>query len=759
MHVTFDADQLKTRLKPITDGILRVTVMPATSQPRFPSWNPALAEEHFGHQSLEVDGERARCGPLEARHDRGRLAFSYQGEAFACDLETPSFSPRTLEQCRGLFARPDDSLPENARLAGRLAKQMLEHEGYFGFGQRNQPVERSRYTSTNWTKDPEWGHTRKTDPTYQAHPTFLTVSRGFCWGLFLQSTFYSRFDHGETTEQTMVIEALGGQLDYFLFYGKTPAEVVERLTRLTGRPMLVPQWALGYHQSRWGYQAADELLELAREFRDRELPIDVLHLDIDYMDGYRSFSFHPQRFAGPAELTAELAEQGIRAVTIIDPGIKHDLSSGYATARTGAHQDMFLTDATGAPYIGYCWPDAAMFPDFARPEVRQWWGEQHQGHVEAGIAGIWNDMNEPAIFDRPFSAGLAGHLPMPLGLECGPADERTNQAELHNLYGSQMAQATFEGLRRLRPGLRPWVLTRSAFTGAQQHAISWMGDNSSWWDHLELSIPLLASMGLGGFAHVGVDVGGFFGDCEAELYARWIEMAPFYPFMRTHSAHGTRRQEPWSFGRETEAIARAAIQLRYRLLPYLYSLNHQAHASGEPLMRPLMFDFPWDRRSWFQDDQFMCGPHLMVAPVVKRGQRHRAVYFPPGQWFDFYTGKAYEGGSAVAVEAPLGRAPLFARAGAVVPLGQLRQHTGQPLTELTYHLFPGQGEFTLWEDDGQSWQAPTAATRLVAGPHEFVLEARRGDYQPGPRRVRVERLGQLLAEFDDDGSQRSIPLS
>ncbi|MGE0495515.1 MAG: TIM-barrel domain-containing protein [Vulcanimicrobiota bacterium] len=758
MHVVFDARAIKTRLNPITEGILRITVTPNSQPPRFPSWNPARSDDQFEDLAFESDGDRLRLNELEVVHSEGRLAFSWRGQAFACDLETPVFEPRRLEDCRGLFARSDDELPQNARLGGRLVKQMLGHEGYFGFGQRNQPVERSRYTSTNWTKDPEWGHTRKTDPTYQAHPTFLVVSQGFCWGFFLQSTFYSRFDHGETSAHTMRIETLGGQLDYYLFYTETPAGIVELLTRLTGRPMLVPLWALGYHQSRWGYQAADELLELAAEFRRRQLPIDVLHLDIDYMDGYRSFSFHPERFAEPATLTEKMARQGIRAVTIIDPGIKHDLSSGYATARTGAHQNMFLTDATGAPYIGYCWPDAAMFPDFSRPEVRHWWGEQHRGHVEAGIAGIWNDMNEPAIFDRPFSAGLAGHLPMPLALECGPAAERTNQAELHNLYGSQMAQATFEGLRRLRPHLRPWVLTRSAFTGAQQHAISWMGDNSSWWEHLEQSIPLLASMGLGGFAHVGVDVGGFFGDCEAELFARWLEVAPFYPFMRTHSAFGTLRQEPWSFGEDTEAIAREAIGLRYRLLPYLYSLNHQAHSTGEPLMRPLMFDFPWDRRSWFQDDQFMCGPHLMVAPVVKRGQRHRAVYFPPGQWFDFYTGAAYEGGAAVAVEAPLGRAPLFARAGAMVPMGPVRQHTGQPLTELTYHVFPGQGEFTLWEDDGESWQAPTASTRLVVSPSELLIEARRGDYTPPPRQVRVEKLGQLVAEFEDDGGRRAISL-
>lgn len=659
--------------------------------------------------------------------------FHYRGRAFARLLAAPELAVVDAQGCKGLGFQSGDSLPEPAstRVSLRLEKGA---GGYFGFGQKTVGLERSGHEFVYWNTDAAHGHTRNTDPLYQSHPVFLVIEEDFCWGMFLNSTFWSRIDAGKTDPTQLVLETLGGQLELIVMAGETPAAVVDRLTALTGRPLKVPVWALGYHQSRWGYKSSEELATLAAEFKTRDIPLEVLHFDIDYMEGFRSFTFSKERFPDPAELIGKL---GCRVVTIVDPGIKHEFDSGYEVSREGAQSGYFLTDKGGAPYVGYCWPDAAMFPDFSRPEVRRWWGDLYSFYLDRGVAGIWIDMNEPAIFDRPFSEGLAGHQPLPLATTQA---EGSTHAEMHNLYGLQMSQATFEGLRRLRPDLRPWVLTRSTFVGGQQYAASWMGDNTSWWEHLEQSVAQLASMGLVGSPHVGVDIGGFFGDCDPELYARWIELGVFYPFMRTHTALGTRAQEPWSFGPEVEEIARETIRFRYRLLPYLHHLSLLCHETGAPLMRPLCYQYPHDRRSWHVDDQFLLGEGLMVCPITRRGHRERLVYFPPGDWLDFFSGRRYRGRAVI--DAPLGRAPLFLKAGSVICLGNQRRNSDEPLTELTWIVAPGRDyNLDLRQDDGLTWEAEEWSWPVRLRGNRVEFGARRGDGPATPVAFRFQWLG------------------
>ncbi|HVA89092.1 MAG TPA: TIM-barrel domain-containing protein, partial [Chloroflexota bacterium] len=504
-----------------------------------------------------------------ARQD-GLVTFTNQaGQSFARDV-----APLTCENGSPSPARPADS---NVL---RIAKAMAADEVYLGFGQRIGLPDRRGRIVTNWTSDPTHGHHRGMDNLYQAHPVFLAQRPGLAWGLFLHSTWLSRFDVGATHQDTLEILTHGYELDYYLLYGPSPAEVVERLTGLVGRPALPPLWSLGYHQSRWGYDSAKKALALANGFRDRALPLDAIHLDIDYMRGYRDFTWDPARFPDPPALIAALRAQQVRVVTIIDPGVKYDLDAGYAPADQGLAQDVFVRTADGTPLTGYCWPDAALFPDFTRAATRAWWGACHRDLVEAGVAGIWNDMNEPSIFERPFSEGGGEQVPMPPDTPLGEAGERTTPAEAHNIYGLLMCRATYEGLRALRPDQRPWVLTRSGYTGLQRYAVAWMGDNHSWWEHLEASVTQLAGMGLSGIPHVGVDIGGYFENASGELYARWIALGAFYPFMRTHSMIGVADQEPWAFGPRVEAVARQFINLRYRLLPYLYTLAHLASRTG-----------------------------------------------------------------------------------------------------------------------------------------------------------------------------------
>jgi len=698
----------------------------------------------------------------------GTLKFERDGHLFAEDAAPLGWAAASLDAST-MRVREGDVLPEGrASEEAQLFKALRDDESYYGFGQRTGMLERRGRLFSNWTFDPDWGHGRHQSNFYQAHPAFVAVRTGLAWGMFLDSSYYSQFDVGYTDWNTLRVTTHGSEGGYYVFTGPTPKDVVAQLTRLTGRPFMPPLWALGYHQSRWGYDHEAQMRGLAREFRARDIPLDVLHFDIDYMDGYRDFTWHPERFPDPEALLADLKEEGVRAVTILDPGVKNDLGNGYDTADDGLDKGVFITHPDGSLFSGYCWPDEALFPDYTREDVRAWWGEQlTDSHTDTGVAGVWVDMNEPAIFDRPFSEGISQQAPMPLANPQGGEGERTVHAEVHNLYGHLMSRATYEGLLENRPDARPWVLTRSAFVGTQRYAASWMGDNSSWWEHLEMSVTQLASMSLLGVAWSGVDIGGFFENANPELYARWTQLGTFYPFMRTHTCAGTHAQEPWSFGEETEGIARRAIEWRYRLLPYLYSLAFEAHGEGTPVFRPLVFDFPDDETARHVGDQAMVGPHLLVAPVTRPGVRQRAVYLPEGTWFDLWTGEQLGAGYRM-VDAPLEKIPVFVRGGAVLPLGNVRQSTGEPLTELTLRVYPrlgalaptlrsalrnapsgadlaGESSFTLTEDAGDGFgfeRGEVARTHVSVAQTEggvrVEVSAREGSFNPSARRVILE---------------------
>lgn len=780
VDIVFENGRL--RLTAPFEGAVRVRFTPGERFAPRRSWDVVAPDEELKPVpfQLEEDSDQIVLSMppvrvLVSRQDGQTRFLTPSGEEFAADIAPIHWSQSDLrdasddmaaeqdELVKGLDEH-DESLRQRSMTEVRARKAAPPEEIYYGFGQRIGLLDRRGRKLANWTIDPEMGHSRGHDNLYQAHPTFLALRPGLAWGCFLHSTWYSQFDVGADDWNTLAFRTFGGELDYYVFFGPTPAGVIEKLTRLTGRPFLPPLWALGYHQSRWGYMNQEEIREIAREFDERQIPLDVIHFDIDYMHGYRDFTWDPERFPDPKGLIAELKERGLRAVAIIDPGVKHDLGGGYKIADEGITQNMFIKNADETPFVGYCWPDAALFPDFAREDVRRWWGQLHKGHIEAGVDGIWNDMNEPAIFDRPFSEGFSKQKPMSLGTPQGAAEEQTVHAETHNLYGLQMGQATYKGLSKLRPNHRPWILSRSGYTGLQRYAAAWMGDNNSWWEHLEASLPQLTSMGLSGVPHVGVDVGGFFGNSSAELYTRWIQLGTFYPFMRTHTAAGTNRQEPWSFGPEVEEIARQYIRLRYRLLPYLYTLAHHAHSTGAPILRPMMYDFPDEPTVYHLHDQVMFGPQLLVAPIYHPGRTHRIVYLPNGRWYDFWTGKAVDGGQALAAHAPIDRIPVFVRGGAILTLGNERNSTAEPITELTLALYPdGESEWSLLEDDGETLayqQGQVAETAITMAQTQSRLNIsvgpRRGAFEPHSRTVGIRaHLEQRPEVVVQDGEEQS----
>lgn len=633
-------------------------------------------------------------------------------------------------------------------------KLMPPDEHYYGFGERTSLLDKRSRRYTCWNVDPvdrHEDHGPGTDTMYQSIPFFLALRpRVGGFGLFFNNTYQTVFDMGQSFLDQYSILASGGELDYYLIYGPSPRQIVENYTALTGRMSLPPRWALGYQQCRWSYFPEAQVREIAAGLRANRLPADVIHLDIDYMDGYRVFTWDKNHFPNPSKLIADLAEDGFQVVTILDPGVKYDPNSDYEVYNQGEAKDYFVRKPDGEVFHGFVWPDDSVFPDFVRPEVREWWGGLHKELLEAGIKGIWNDMNEPAISDRPFSEnGLKIDFPMDSLL--GSPEERVTNAEIHNMYGYLEDVATYQGLRKLQPDTRPFLLTRSGYAGIQKMAAVWTGDNTAVWEHLEMAMPQLANLGLSGISFTGTDIGGFAGAGSGELWARWIELGAFYPFARGHSALGTSQKEPWVFGEEVTTIVRKYLELRYRLLPYIYNLFEESTRSGVPIMRPLLYHFWQDPATLELHDQVMLGEGLMLAPVYRPGQEYRHVYFPEATWYDFWTGGPVTERHLLAY-APLDHLPLYAKGGSIIPFGPVIQHTGErPLDQLTLQVYlddQGQAQGYLYEDDGISFgyergeHCRTIYRAVTAGAGKVKLTAHReGAFQPPARPVEIKIFG------------------
>ncbi len=621
----------------------------------------------------------------------------------------------------------------------RVYKRRPPTERYFGCGERTGGLEKTDSHQVFWNTDPPVEHTASLNNLYVSIPFLLALDRGAAWGLFLDNPGRVEFDLAREHPGRAWFGADCGDLVYYVFAGPTPAAVLDRYTELTGRTPLPPLWALGNHQSRWGYKTADEVRAIAREFRARDLPCDALYLDIDYMDGYRVFTWDRERFPDPAGLVAELAAQGFHVVTIVDPGVKVD--EGYAVYREGRDADLYCKTFLGAEYHNVVWPGTCAFPDFTNPRARDWWGEQHRALLDAGVAGIWCDMDEPTVF-IPTPATLPPDVAHP-----GGGTPRLH-AQVHNLYGLLMARATREGLARLRPDRRPFVITRSGYAGLQRDALHWTGDNSSWWEHVWMSMPQLQNLGLSGLAWVGTDIGGYAGHATGELLTRWVELGIFQPFCRNHAAWNTRPQEPWAFGEPYEGHIRKLLQLRQRLIPYLYSLFDECHRTGAPILRPLLFAYPDDATTYNADDEFLLGDALLVAPIARPGVEHRVVYLPRGAWFHYWSGQRFDGPAHVLARAPLGEPAIYLRANHPLPLWPAMRHVAErPPDPLSLLLFPaaGEGATSLYEDAGDGYEhergayarrrlacATTATTVTV------TLDAQEGAYQPP--RTQVELL-------------------
>lgn len=667
------------------DGVFRVRMAPDGRFASLPSWavvappqaTAVAIREDERHVLLQADGVRVsiRKSPLlvEFHDTAGNVLF-----ADAPELPMASNGTRV-----------------------RTWKRMPADEHYYGLGDKAGPLDRRGRSFSHWNTD-AFGWQGTTDPLYKTIPFFIGLRKGRAYGVFLDNTWWSSFDFGKESDALLSFGAEGGELDYYFIAGPGPARVIERYTALTGRTPLPPLWALGFQQSRFTYTPEARVREVARLLRAKKIPADTLYLDIDYQQGNAPFTVNRALFPTFERMIADLRADGFRTVLITDLHIKQDPGKGYAPYDSGIAGDMFVRYPDGSRYVGQVWPGASVFPDFTLARVRAWWGGLYRDFAAMGAAGYWNDMNEPSVFATPSKT-------MPLDVVHRLDDGSTlDHRAIHNVYGMQNARATYEGLLKLQPGQRPFVLTRAAYAGTQRYAATWTGDNSATWHHLAQSTPNLLNLGLSGYALAGDDIGGFTGSPPADLATRWYQLGAFNPVFRSHAAVGTRDHEPWADGPEHEAIRKRYIELRYRLLPYLYTLAEETSRNGMPLMRPLFLHYAQAEAFYGNDRDFLLGPDLLVAPVVSETRDAHVVTLPPGEWYDYWTGSRVAGkDNRIESHPRLQDVPLYVRAGAIVPMQPLVQHTGEtPRGPLELHAWlpspasrePCRG--ALYQDDG-----------------------------------------------------------
>ncbi|MFE7336425.1 glycoside hydrolase family 31 protein [Streptomyces griseus] len=577
-----------------------------------------------------------------------------------------------------------------------------------------------------WNTDPGGRFGPQDDPLYLTMPVQVVVSDAGTHLAFHDNSWAGRVvlregeegaGSGHDRPGTCEVRMEGGPLRCWVVAG-TPARVLQGWTALTGAPALPPSWALGPQHARWGFDGEREVRRVAAGYRERGLPLSVLHLDIDHFDGHRVFTVDRERFPGLPALAKELREDGVRLVSIVDPAVKAEPGDAvFDAGRSVGERGAYVRDARGRVVVGEVWPGASVYPDFTDPLVRDWWGSLYEERLAQGFSGIWHDMNEPvsfAAFGDPSLPRSARHA-----LEGAGGDHR----EAHNVYALAMARAGYEGLLRFRPEERPFLFSRSGWAGMQRYGGTWSGDVSTGWPGLRASLSLVVGLGLCGVPYSGPDVGGFDGFPSPELYLRWFQLGAYLPLFRTHSATGAGRREPWEFGPEVLEHARAALVERERLRPYFVTLSHVARLTGAPYVRPLWWGSPGDRSLRECEDAFLLGDALLVAPVLEPGARRRAVRLPRGRWYDTVTGRAYEGPGQVLVDAPLSRVPVLARAGAVVPV---RGADGGPELEV-WAPAPGRtGGGLVVRDPGDGWAEPEVERYVTRWEGDRVVVERDG---------------------------------
>jgi alpha-glucosidase len=651
-------------------------------------------------------------------------------------------------------------------------KSMPVDEHYFGLGDKTGPLDRRDQCFTLWNTD-AYRFQESTDPLYKSIPFFITFRAGRSLGILLDNTWRTNFDFGKGLPGVYSFSAVNGPLDYYLLYGPAPKQVLESYAWLTGLPPLPPLWTFGYQQSRYSYYPQSRVLEIADRLRADKIPADAIYLDIDYQEKNRPFTVNRERFPDFSGMVAKLMAENFHLVAITDLHIAKLANHGYSPYDSGMAGDHFVKNPDGSVYSGIVWPGPSVFPDFTRKQTREWWGSLYRTFLNEGIAGFWNDMNEPSVFNvasKTMPEDVVHRIDEP-----GFAKRTATHAEIHDVYGMENSRATFEGLKALDPNLRPFVLTRATYAGGQRYAATWTGDNSSTWNHLRMTTPMLENLGLSGFAFSGADVGGYAGTATPDLLTKWMEISAFQPIDRDHTEKGTGDQEPWIGGPKQEAIRRHSIEERYRLMPYLYTLAEESSRTGLPMVRPLFLEFPDAAADGHPLDidlpasaEFLLGSDLLIAPSpFPEEPDDYSAELPSRDWYNYWTGDKISVPQTSAGEQPpppspasqpltvhihpeLASLPVFVRGGAVVPLQPLVQSTNEiPHGPLTLRVYAGpRCGGHLYLDDGKTYAYLQGAylrmkfnCEITSDGLHLQIGAHEGSYPPWWKQICVEIYG------------------
>ncbi|MBO3340892.1 glycoside hydrolase family 31 protein [Clostridium perfringens] len=567
---------------------------------------------------------------------------------------------------------------------------------YYGLGEKGGDLNKKGcYTENFNTDDPETDDDSIT--YYKTIPFYVALKEEATYGIFFDNSFRSYFDMGKEMGDRIFFGAIGGQIQYYFIPGENIKEVVKNYTALTGRMEMPPLWSLGYQQCRFSYFSQEEVRELVKTFEEKDIPLDVVYLDIDYMDGFRVMTFKTPNFDDAAGLIGDLKEKGIRTITIIDPGVKVD--EEYPVFKRGKEGNHFTKKLDGEMFIGAVWPGDSAFPDFSNKDCREWWKSELKKFIsEHGMDGIWNDMNEPCVFNNDHKTMLETCLH---NSDNGVIEHK----EFHNRYGFEMSRCSKEAQEELHPNERGFSMTRATYAGGQRYSSVWTGDNMSLWSQMRMSISMNANLGISGFSFVGNDVSGFGLDSSEELFIRWMEMGPFIPIFRNHSNMYTRRQEPWAFGPRAEKIAKKSIELRYELLPYIYDLYYISHKEGLPIFRPMIMEYEKDMNLLNMREQFMLGENMLVAPVLYEGERSKTVYLPKGSWVNYFTMEKLQGGKWYKLPCELDEILVFVKEGSIIPTYNKKfRNVKERPKNILLKVFGENAKGFHYNDDGHSME-------------------------------------------------------
>lgn len=601
--------------------------------------------------------------------------------------QIPSFALKAEPQEKGMLPSNWQLYPIMEKKKGHASAYLDVPQGtsLYGGGEVTGPLLRNGQSIKLWNTDSGAYSVDNGKRLYQSHPWVMGVRPdGTSFGILFDTPYKAKLT---TTDERINFETEGELFRIFVIDRESPQAVIKGLAELIGTMPMVPRWALGYQQCRFSYTPASRVIEVADTFRIKRIPCDVIWMDIDYMDGYRIFTFNPQTFPDPAALNRDLHIRGFHSAWMIDPGAKVD--STYFVYKSGTANDVWVKTAQGKEFHGDAWPGACAFPDFTQPKTVRWWADLYKDFLDKGVDGVWNDVNEPQISNTP--TGTMPEDNKHLGGDKIPAGPHL---KYHNVYGYLMVKASREGIMKARPQNRPFILTRSNFLGGQRFAATWTGDNASWESHMTMSVPMILTLGLSGQPFSGADVGGFLFNPDANLFGRWMALGAFYPFSRGHACAGTINKEPWAFGQKVEDVSRMALERRYVLLPYYYTLLHEASETGMPIMRPVFFADPKDTLLRAEEQAFLIGENLLVVPEWAQNPAlpkgiWRNLSLIPGDDKDSYQAK------------------LKIRGGAIIPTGKIIQNTNEksldPLTLLVCLDEKGEAHGTLYWDEGDNW--------------------------------------------------------